>query len=161
MHNSRDSISDQEAMSCPKKRKSFQGFSTAGEATHEVYVAAEATGEHRIAFGGFSTATEVLHEVNSEGDAARVQRVTASNDIDAGSAGILETEGAKSFISTTTKAAPADFLQNLLTIRLTVRGIKHYKENTLSLDAISLHREPHNSHGKDAVQVSSQCCDFH
>ena len=139
-------------MSCPKKPKSFQGFSTADEAAHEVNAAAEATGEHRVAFGGFSTATEVLHKVNSAVDAARVQR---------GSAGILETEGTKSFISTTRKAAPADFLRNLLTIHLTVRGIKHYKENTLSLDAMSLHREPHNSHGKDAVQISSHCCDFH
>ena len=139
-------------MSCPKKPKSFQGFSTADEAAHEVNAAAEATGEHRVAFGGFSTATEVLHKVNSAVDAARVQR---------GSAGILETEGTKSFISTTTKAAHADFLQSLLTIHLTVRGIKHYKECTLSLDAISLHREPRNSHGKDAVQFSSQCCDFH
>ena len=148
-------------MSCPKKRKSFQGFSTADEATHEVNAAAEATGEHWVAFGGFSTATEVLHEVNSEVVAACVQRVTGSNDIDAGSAGILETEGTKSFIYTTRKAAPADFLQNLLTIHLTVRGIKHYKVNTLSLDAMSLHREPHNSHGKDAIQISSHCCDFH
>lgn len=122
-----------------KKRKNFQGFSTAWEATPEV---------------GFSTAKKVMQEGNSALDAAGVQRVTARNDINAAS-----TEGTKSFSSTTKKSDPADFLQNLLTIHLTVRGIKHYKENIRSLDDITLHREPHNSHGKPFVQMSSQCFD--
>ncbi|KAL3785984.1 hypothetical protein ACHAW5_005363 [Stephanodiscus triporus] len=123
-----------------KKRKNFL------EATPELHAAAEATSEHRVAFGGFSTAKKVMQEVNSALDVAGVQRATASNDINAAS-----TEGTKSFSSTTNKSDPADFLQNLLTIHLTVRGIKHYKENIRSLDAITLHREPHNSHDENAI----------
>ena len=136
-----------------KKRKIFQGFFTAGEATHEA--AAEATSEHRVAFGGFSTANKVMQDINLAVDVAAVQRVNVINDNNAAS-----TEGIKSFSSTKKKSDPADFLESLLTIHLTVRGIRHYKENIRSLCAITIHREPHNSHGKPFLQkMSSQCLD--
>jgi hypothetical protein len=45
-------------------------------------------------------------------------------------------------------------LDELLTIRLTVRGIKYHEENIQSLDTITIEREPHNSHGM-SLNISS------
>lgn len=138
---------DQETMSFSKKRKSIQGFCTIGEATHLAIAAGGATEEDRKVQGGFSIAKNVMHKKESVVDEIEVRQVDATNSnmkINAES----ESEGTKSCSSSSKqKADPADFLRNLLTIDLTVRGIEHYKENIRSLDAVTLHREPQNAHG--------------
>lgn len=102
-----------------------------------------ATDEDPVLLGGFSMANNVMQKHVSVVDEIGVRQANATNyDINA----VSESEGTTSF-SSKQKAYPADFLRNLLTIDLTVRGIKHYKENIRSLDAISLHREPQNVHG--------------
>lgn len=141
------------------KRKSFPGFSTAG------CVAVDENDDAEFGGGGFSTATKVMRremKMNSS-DIITKENIPTSSEVVLTAMTVTgeqstaiqeensEASVAKQSVADGTKPS---LLDELLTIRLTVRGIKYHEENIQSLDTISLEREPHSSHGM-SLNISS------
>ena len=146
------------------KRKSFPGFSTAGSVAVDENDDAEFDGA-----GGFSTATKVMRremKMNSSDIITKENIPTSSEDVltamtvTGEQSTAIQEENSEASVAKQS-VMPCDvsarclrLLDELLTIRLTVRGIKYHEENIQSLDTITLEREPHNSHGM-SLNISS------
>ena len=139
------------------KRKSFPGFSTAGSVAVDENDDAEFDGA-----GGFSTATKVMRremKMNSSDIITKENIPTSSEDVltamtvTGEQSTAIQEENSEASVAKQSVAKPS-LLDELMTIRLTVRGIKYHEENIQSLDTITLEREPHNSHGM-SLNISS------
>ena len=131
-----------------KKRKGFEGFSTAQQFmngsssdienkqltandNNDVLSSGNENNESKSIsmHGGFSTASAIMKETQINPDDRVRNQQTKSNTLDPTTA------------SNNNQSQPS-------TIHLTVRGIKYHDQNMHSLNPLTLHREPENNFGK-------------